>query len=367
MLGLTRNTRKFLIFTICYLLVCIHCNDISAQEYINDGPYIFYRGDKLEVKWIKDNALRTKITDTADYKFFKRRFRNKHPYKFTNRNYTDTNYTELYKGINKFAAISDIHGQYRTFIKLLRKHKIVDRKLNWTFGNGHLIVLGDVMNRGQEVTKALWLIYKLEQQATKYGGKVHFLLGNHELMILKGNQKYLNQKYLKVSKILNTEYSDLFTKNSVLGNWIRNKPVMLKLNNFLFVHGGISKAFIEKKLSIAETNRLFREKIIALPWQDILADSTLEFLSGDKGILWYRSYFIKPLVPELCVEQTLNLFDVNYIIVGHTSLSNIVSIYNNKVLGIDSSIKLGNYGEILIFKNNKLFRGNLSGKNIEIK
>jgi len=50
-----------------------------------------------------------------------------------------------------------------------------------------LVLVGDCVDRGQEVTQVLWLIYKLEIAAKNKGGSVHFVLGNHEIMNFQGN------------------------------------------------------------------------------------------------------------------------------------------------------------------------------------
>ena len=44
----------------------------------------------------------------------------------------------------------------------------------------------------------------------------------------------------------------------------------------------------------------------------------------------------------------------------------IVQLYNNKIFGVDSSIKKGEYGEILFIENNQFFRGTLSGNKIQL-
>ena len=89
-----------------------------------------------------------------------------------------------YKNVKKVAALSDIHGQFDLAVKLLVNNKIIDKKLNWRFGKGHLVIAGDIFDRGPKVHETLLLIYKLAQQAKKKGGRVHFLLGNHEYMVL---------------------------------------------------------------------------------------------------------------------------------------------------------------------------------------
>lgn len=84
-------------------------------------------------------------------------------------------------------ALSDVEGNYRTFRDFLIQQRVIDDELRWTFGRGHLVLVGDFVDRGASTTQVLWLIYKLEQAATSHGGHVHFILGNHEIKNLQGN------------------------------------------------------------------------------------------------------------------------------------------------------------------------------------
>ena len=98
-------------------------------------------------------------------------------------------------GVGKILAVSDIHGRYDFFTHILRKSGVIDDESHWCWGDGHLVINGDIFDRGDNVTEALWLIYKLENEADVQGGKVHLLLGNHELMAMEGDASYLSKKY----------------------------------------------------------------------------------------------------------------------------------------------------------------------------
>jgi hypothetical protein len=333
--------------------------DIS---YISDGPYIFYEKETISVKWIKNNHAFEKKIRNDNIKFLHRYFGlNLQTNWILNERNISPQFNQEYKGVKNLIAISDVHGQYDLFIKLLLQYKVVDKKLNWIFGSGHLVVLGDIMDRGPKVTEALWLVYQLEKQAEQAGGKVHFLLGNHELMVINNDARYINAKYLESSRLLETTYDKLFSENTLLGSWLRKRPVMVKINDILFVHAGISVDFIKQGLNIEESNTLFINKIIGNTWDNILRDSTLTFMAGDLGPIWYRGYFTDLHLKEYQIDHILKYFDSKHIIVGHTSLPNITSIYDKKIIGIDSNIKMGDYGELLIYKNDEFYRGTTNG------
>ena len=62
----------------------------------------------------------------------------------------------------------------------------------WAGGRAHLVQVGDVLDRGLEGPKALDLLIRLEAQAQKAGGRVHALLGNHEVMNMLGDLRYVS-------------------------------------------------------------------------------------------------------------------------------------------------------------------------------
>ncbi len=139
------------------------------EDGFDDGPYIEISKNKLIEKTIEDGKVVTKELPSDRF-----------PTKFKAERST-------YKKVSKIAALSDLHGQYDLSIKILRKNKIIDKGLNWTYGDGHLVIVGDVFDRGDKVTELLWFIYNLEGKAEKQGGKVHYLLGNHEFMIFEND------------------------------------------------------------------------------------------------------------------------------------------------------------------------------------
>lgn len=337
----------------------------SNQEgisYISDGPYIFYSDDKIVVKWVYENYAYRKTIRNNKIKFIHRNFNLDLEIDWIlNEPNIKPEFKQEYNNVKDLIAISDIHGQYDVFIKLLQQYKVIDKDLKWIFGSGHLVILGDIMDRGPKVTESLWLVYQLEKQAEKSGGKVHFILGNHELMVVNNDARYINPKYLESSSLLNTTYDKLFSANTLLGSWLRRRPVMVKINDILFVHAGISVDFIKQNLNIEETNKLFMNKIIGNSWDNILNDSTLTFMTGDYGPIWYRGYFTDFYLKEYQIDHILRYYNSKHIIVGHTSLPNITSIYDKKIMGIDSNIKMGDYGELLIIKNNEFFRGTTNG------
>jgi hypothetical protein len=262
-------------------------------------------------------------------------------------------------------ALSDVHGQYLVTLKLLREHRIIDDNNNWIFGNGHLVLVGDIFDRGDQVTELLWLFHKLERQAPKSGGRVHVLLGNHELMVLTGDLRYVHKKYRYTMAVMKLPLNEIFSEESYLGAWLRSRPLAITINDMAFVHGGFSELLLNKTNSLATINRLGQQSIDANP-DEIGQDSLLQFMGTIDGPLWYRGYFDKEQVGKRNVDNILKKLNKNHIIVGHTSHEAIVSLFGNKVIGVDSSIKFGKRGEILIRDRGVFYRGTVQGERIKL-
>lgn len=95
------------------------------------------------------------------------------------------------------------------------------------------MLVGDFFDRGLNITECLWLIYKLEKEAEKQGGKVHFILGNHEMMNLKSELRYVRDKYHENADTLKLDYKKWYANNTELGRWLRTK--MALKNWWLFI------------------------------------------------------------------------------------------------------------------------------------
>lgn len=231
----------------------------------------------------------------------------------------------------KLLAISDIEGNFWGFKAILKGANVIDDDLNWTFGNGHLVLVGDFFDRGLNVTECLWLIYKLETEAEKNGGKVHFLLGNHEVMNLKGAFKYVRNKYWHNADTLQLDYEKWYAKNTELGKWLRTKNSVEKIGDFLFAHGGINRKLAKKRYSLAQINDNTRESI-----DEALTENEAEqnpFTDIDSPV-WYRG-IVQQRETQQEIEQTLKQFNATKMIVGHTIVNEIKYLYNQKVIALD--------------------------------
>jgi hypothetical protein len=264
-------------------------------------------------------------------------------------------------------VVADTHGEYEILVAMLQKQGVVDAKLAWKFGRGDLVVLGDVVDRGPNQTEILWLLYELEAQARRAGGGVHLVLGNHETMLLLGDLRYLNPKYVQTAELLGVStYSELFGATSVLGQWLRTLPAVLKINDLLCVHAGISRALVDSHLSLREINAGVRSVLEGGAPADA---SRAALLMGSTGPLWYRGYFPEqttfPTATMEDVDLALDTFGVHRILIGHTIVPTVTPLYDGKVIDVQVYPRRDDAGrlsfESLALKKGEFWRAKLDG------
>ncbi len=208
--------------------------------------------------------------------------------------------------VGKIVAVGDVHGAYPEFVAILQDVGLVDQQLNWAGGNTHFVQTGDSIDRGAQDRKVLDWLMELEKQAEKAGGRVHPLLGNHEVMNIIGDLRYVSRAalaefatekseelrektYARYLKYLAAraermiprqafkptpnfkeewmanhppgylEHRKAFSESGIYGRWLSNHNAVLKLNDTVFLHGGINETIA--KLSIREINERIRREL----------------------------------------------------------------------------------------------------------
>lgn len=260
----------------------------------------------------------------------------------------------------RLAALSDIHGQFGVLRQLLRAQGLIDAQDRWAWGDGLLVVGGDVFDRGAQVTESFWLLQQLQRQARAAGGDVLFLLGNHETMTLYDDLRYLHPKYAEVARLLGRPYPALYGGESVLGAWLRQAPGMARVGDTLFLHGGVSPEFLAQGIDRDEANRRYRQSL-GTPKAQVRADPrTAPLYDGATSPIWYRGYFDGRASADT-VTAVLRALGVSRVVVGHTSMAHVGSYFDGRVIAIDSSIKRGESGEVLLIEDGVVRRGLLDG------
>ncbi|GGD70600.1 metallophosphoesterase [Lacimicrobium alkaliphilum] len=338
------------------LLLLYGCGEQIESE-VSDGPYVFKLPQQWQAFWVCEGVKK-------EYRFSPPQT----PMSIEKCGYVanisvgSVERPELiYDDVAKIAAISDIHGQAGILRSLLAAQGITDYQGNWNFSDGHLVVVGDVFDRGPQQTESLWLLYELDFQARAAGGRVHYLLGNHEVMVLNNDLRYLHDKYQTVQSVLGRSLPELYGKNTVLGQWLQSRNVLVKINDMLFTHGGLHPDLVTQSKTLSDINQEFTGNLIEGQQE---RHGFARYLHKSDGPVWYRGYFREPQATKAQLDGLLEHFNVHHIVVGHTTQNEVTGYFDNKVIAVDAGIKRGKTGEMLLVEKQLFFRGLLDGSRL---
>ncbi|WP_394749908.1 metallophosphoesterase [Spongiimicrobium salis] len=380
-------------FLILLSILFIYKNSNDTKEHSTttlhslDGPYIYSKENQISILRVaqkKDSSffIKKQTFPRGEKTAFSTYVNNTDKDSFTFTLAQQYNIPlAVHEPKGKILVTSDIEGNFNAFHSILIGNNVIDDDYNWTFGSGHLVICGDMMDRGTEVLPCLWLLYKLDQEAKKHNGQVHFILGNHDVMNLQLDTRYIKSKYLELAKIVSgitddkkKAYEFLMSDTNELVKWIKSKNTIEKIGNNLFVHGGISDLLIDTGLTLEETNSYIRKNIRKNLIRNPGKDEYANLIFGNKGPLWYRGLVKNHSDYEKINEATLNsilqFYGVQHIIVGHTIVDNeVTSDFNGKVIRVDikqPKEKFTGKGQALLIENDGYYRVNDLGEKFKM-
>jgi hypothetical protein len=286
----------------------------------------------------------------------------------------------------RVVAVGDVHGAYDSFVAILRAAGIVDARDRWAGGRAVFIQTGDVLDRGADSRKVLDLLRRLERDAPRAGGRVLPLLGNHELMRLLGDWRYVSAGELRAFRRADSEelrelayrqaleaakarataakaafdeaaYRTRFLEEIPLGflemrqafdvkgdygPWMRARPAIAMVNGIAFLHGGVSDTVAP--LGCDGINRAVAKELASLPTAPEAITTLLA--ARETGPLWYRGLAQEP---EGTFEPTLTTIltqlRARAIVVGHTPVlpGRIATRFGGRVVQIDAGMLDGEF------------------------
>lgn len=236
---------------------------------------------------------------------------------------------------SRMLLLSDLEGDFDAFVSLLQSQQVIDDALRWTFGDGHLVLAGDFVDRGQNMLPLLWLIYRLEDEALESGGRVHYVLGNHELLVLGGRFGAAPQRiFASRDAFFDGDNRRVFAADTVLGQWLRAHNVVERIGDTLVVHGGISAEFLRTGLGIDEANAIARRELDVERRR--LSDAA-EPVIGKQGLPWF--YGMAPEGHDSAaaahLDAVLRRFGARRLAVGHTRAPRVMAQYGGRLLRLD--------------------------------
>jgi hypothetical protein len=329
-------------------------------DALTDGPYVIHAGSHSQALWLCDGALQSRQLGAS---------REVAPacgdVPVLTLDASPVLAPDVLPAPARWAALSDIHGQAGLFMHLLRAHGITDEEDRWTWGSGVLVIAGDVFDRGPEQVEVLWALYRLGQEARAAGGHVELLLGNHEAMVLAGDLRYLHPRYLAVAEQLGRPYDRLFAADTELGHWLRHRATVLQVGDTLFLHGGLHPGITAQAWDLPALNAGFRARL-GTPRSQLQHDPQGDWMFGREGPLWYRGYFMPDRASMAEVDAVLAHAGASRIVVGHTTQREIRSLYQGRVIAVDTALKNGAAGELLIHEHGALWRGLADGQRLPL-
>ncbi|MBL9009244.1 MAG: metallophosphoesterase [Myxococcales bacterium] len=231
----------------------------------------------------------------------------------------------VFDGVMRIVAIGDIHGDFEKFTAVLSLCQITDAQGRWVAGSTHMVQTGDVLDRGPDSKKVMDRLMELEAQATKAGGRVHALLGNHEYMVSMGDLRYVSDGELAAfgegprgtpipQAPLGTfpKFRAAFSKDGKYGRWLFGHNAIVKINGTLFMHGGLSPRYARR--NIVELNDAIRAELRGE------RDARMGVGADPEGPLWFRGLAesLPPQVLDAYLPQLFAAQSARRIVMGHT-------------------------------------------------
>jgi len=218
-------------------------------------------------------------------------------------------------------AIGDVHGDFDDFVALLQHIGLIDKQDHWTGGKTTLVQVGDLLDRGPKPREVMDLLMALEKEAGQAGGRVVSLLGNHEMMNIMGDLRYVTpvnyasfadsnsekrQKsaYEEYAKWRNkhpelvaelsqpmelteaewmarhplgyVEQRGAFSPKGEYGKWLRGHNALAEIGGEIFLHGGIHPDLA--KMKVDAVNKRIHEEIQSF-------DAVTQYLQNEGVIL----------------------------------------------------------------------------------
>lgn len=247
------------------------------------------------------------------------------------------------------AVLSDIEGNLAFLDGALAKLGVTDSSGAWAYGKGHLVIVGDAVDRGRDVFAVLWRLYSLAQEAQRAGGGLHMVLGNHEQYIMRGNTSRAHLEHLYALDQLGGPIP-AFAGDTVIGAWLRAQPVILQMGSVLFTHGGISKSVADSGLTIQQLNEAMHNYWRGAPAPKPALDAVL----GRQGLTQYRGYLEREDGQATAddIQHVLARFGATTIVVGHTLVDKVTMLHDGRLIAVDVNTNEA-ADEALVFENGK--------------
>ena len=241
----------------------------------------------------------------------------------------------------RIIAIGDLHSDYNAMLMALKKGSVISGRNNkWSGGDTIVVQLGDQVDGGgrnikideDNEIKIMTFLLDLHNQAVRKGGGVYSLIGNHELMNVMGDYRYVSKEGLKKFEGMKNRYQ-LFRPGGRMAKFFaQTRNVIIRVGDWIFVHGGISLP-IAKKYNLKQINQMMR--LYLLGNTKINRKVFNQLFNNNNSLLWCRT-MSDTNYSHPNFYKILNILGAKGIVLGHTPQEQgINSICNGRIWRTD--------------------------------
>ncbi len=263
----------------------------------------------------------------------------------------------------RVVAVGDLHGDIASVRRAFRLAGAVDAQDAWIGGKLVVVQTGDLIDRGDDDRAILDLTDTWKTAAQAAGGELIELVGNHEIMNAQLDFRYVTPgAYRAFSDV--TPKDDAMAQREVdlerekrgrasaflpggpYAKMLSRRPVVARVGNTLFVHGGLTPKYAPRLDAINDGARAFFSGEVRDPPKDLL---------DQDGPVWTRELSGEPTpTAAACadLDRTLGLLDAKRLVMGHTVQKDISAACSDKAWRIDVGMSRAYHGpiEVLEFK-----------------
>ena len=252
----------------------------------------------------------------------------------------------------RLIAIGDLHGDVDAARAALRLGGAIDDSERWIGENLSVVQTGDQLDRGDHEREIVDLFTRLAPAAAARGGRVIALNGNHEIMNVQGDYRYVTPGGLTAFAGVSprsplaaaapapyTERAGAFLPGGAYALELARRDVIAVVGDSVFVHGGVLPAHV--RYGIDRINREARQ------WMKEGGRGAPEAVAGETAPIWVRDYSLDPVADSACAAlgEVLTALGARRMVVGHTvQRSGISSACSDRVYRIDVGLSRY-YGE----------------------
>lgn len=253
------------------------------------------------------------------------------------------------ENFRRIIVVPDIHQDLEKAKRCLMIAECINSKGEWIGNDTIVIQVGDQIDgalRGESLNKhvchedftadilVLRFFNHLHRLASKKGGGVYSLSGNHELMNVQGIFTYSGTNGCKKCE---NERKKAFEPGGEIAKMLATtRAVALKVGRVVFVHAGFLEWHVST-MSIEDMNRTYTDWLLGRhsPFIPLLIRITM----GYNGALTNRSYLPSVEITETEVRSVLGKLKADHMVIGHNAHSpGVTSLHNGKVFVVDPGI-----------------------------